>query len=266
MYYYSRSHFCAYCSRVDLFFFFFFNDTATTEIYTLSLHDALPISHAPARFHHVCDLVRYRCGAFAISPERHVGHVLYVRGTIYPAECGAPRSATDPIGGDRSFGPVPRSFPADVDHRPPAEPREGGLTDHEHRVLVVLQQPRGKHSCWHCAVRSFPRRAIPLARLDLQSQPCGKGQQHRRLHAVRFSTERLIDRAVCRVGPRLWLSVVHQCAYRHGHYETHSHRRGHCFHAAPFLLRRIYLEGSRAVYSTITRARRRNRRCNAGRY
>src|SRR2546430_13154977 len=26
------------------FFFFFFNDTATTEIYTLSLHDALPIS------------------------------------------------------------------------------------------------------------------------------------------------------------------------------------------------------------------------------
>src|SRR5213076_1081142 len=34
-----------------MFFFFFFNDTATTEIYTvgntLSLHDALPISHTP---------------------------------------------------------------------------------------------------------------------------------------------------------------------------------------------------------------------------
>src|SRR3712207_7131408 len=29
--------------------FFFFNDTATTEIYTLSLHDALPICHAPRR-------------------------------------------------------------------------------------------------------------------------------------------------------------------------------------------------------------------------
>src|SRR4051812_49957320 len=27
-------------------FFFFFNDTATTEIYTLSLHDALPISQS----------------------------------------------------------------------------------------------------------------------------------------------------------------------------------------------------------------------------
>src|SRR2546426_8171321 len=30
--------------RPPITFFFFFNDTATTEIYTLSLHDALPIS------------------------------------------------------------------------------------------------------------------------------------------------------------------------------------------------------------------------------
>src|SRR2546427_13240824 len=31
---------------ITLFSFFFFNDTATTEIYTLSLHDALPISYS----------------------------------------------------------------------------------------------------------------------------------------------------------------------------------------------------------------------------
>src|SRR2546427_3771409 len=31
-------------SIFSCYFFFFFNDTATTEIYTLSLHDALPIS------------------------------------------------------------------------------------------------------------------------------------------------------------------------------------------------------------------------------
>src|SRR5438034_11840386 len=31
------------------FFFFFFNDTPTTEIYTLSLHDALPISDSRER-------------------------------------------------------------------------------------------------------------------------------------------------------------------------------------------------------------------------
>src|SRR5256885_10075015 len=35
-YTYKRSHHC-------ITIFFFFNDTATTEIYTLSLHDALPI-------------------------------------------------------------------------------------------------------------------------------------------------------------------------------------------------------------------------------
>src|SRR2546427_13245232 len=33
--------------RSSSFSFFFFNDTATTEIYTLSLHDALPIYTAP---------------------------------------------------------------------------------------------------------------------------------------------------------------------------------------------------------------------------
>src|SRR2546430_17501284 len=31
-------------TAIVVFDFFFFNDTATTEIYTLSLHDALPIS------------------------------------------------------------------------------------------------------------------------------------------------------------------------------------------------------------------------------
>src|SRR6266480_7873793 len=44
---------CVMClGGVFGFFFFFFNDTATTEIYTLSLHDALPIfelAEQPAR-------------------------------------------------------------------------------------------------------------------------------------------------------------------------------------------------------------------------
>src|SRR3712207_9380659 len=37
---------CVECNSTVLSFFFF-NDTATTEIYTLSLHDALPISRPP---------------------------------------------------------------------------------------------------------------------------------------------------------------------------------------------------------------------------
>src|SRR5690242_21783899 len=37
-----------HCDMHHLSLLFFFNDTATTEIYTLSLHDALPISYAAA--------------------------------------------------------------------------------------------------------------------------------------------------------------------------------------------------------------------------
>src|SRR2546430_17607180 len=37
-----------------VFEFFFFNDPATTEIYTLSLHDALPISASAARVRPHC--------------------------------------------------------------------------------------------------------------------------------------------------------------------------------------------------------------------
>src|SRR5471030_3559320 len=42
---------CLVCEkfRMCCLFFFFFNDTATTEIYTLSLHDALPISPTRSR-------------------------------------------------------------------------------------------------------------------------------------------------------------------------------------------------------------------------
>src|SRR5256885_9767848 len=60
---------------VTILNYFFFNDTATTEIYTLSLHDALPISLTPRhtknkpsfagadRFDGIADRVRY-------DPER----------------------------------------------------------------------------------------------------------------------------------------------------------------------------------------------------
>src|SRR2546430_15379738 len=48
-----------------LTFFFFFNDTATTEIYTLSLHDALPISFARS-----CALPTSHAGLVATSSPR----------------------------------------------------------------------------------------------------------------------------------------------------------------------------------------------------
>src|SRR5258708_19173006 len=54
--------FCRYCtSAYDASFFF--NDTATTEIYTLSLHDALPI----------CLALSLGFGAYAVGGKFHRG-------------------------------------------------------------------------------------------------------------------------------------------------------------------------------------------------
>src|SRR2546425_9034087 len=60
------------------FLFFFFNDTATTEIYTLSLHDALPIcdyTHSfvkLARLEIQCKLARERLEAHAAAFHKDV--------------------------------------------------------------------------------------------------------------------------------------------------------------------------------------------------
>src|SRR5437667_8325212 len=60
---------------MSLLFFFFFNDTATTEIYTLSLHDALPIYDLIGSFGDVshedpvfADEKRDRCGEYSVFP------------------------------------------------------------------------------------------------------------------------------------------------------------------------------------------------------
>src|SRR5712692_11936904 len=45
--------------------FFFFNDTATTEIYTLSLHDALPIIHT-------CESNYTGCWSWLVNPVSQV--------------------------------------------------------------------------------------------------------------------------------------------------------------------------------------------------
>src|SRR2546427_6092612 len=53
-----------------VFVFFFFNDTATTEIYTLSLHDALPISALASVF-------GVWCLGFGISLELGVWSLVF---------------------------------------------------------------------------------------------------------------------------------------------------------------------------------------------
>src|SRR6266536_6077904 len=56
------------CSHLK--FFFFFNDTATTEIYTLSLHDALPISGRAASEVHASST----CPTASPCPRRSEEH------------------------------------------------------------------------------------------------------------------------------------------------------------------------------------------------
>src|SRR2546422_8308940 len=60
-----RRPLCQLVRIAHRFFFFFFNDTATTEIYTLSLHDALPISAA--------DLPDHRLGGADSARNAAVG-------------------------------------------------------------------------------------------------------------------------------------------------------------------------------------------------
>src|SRR3712207_6975310 len=50
--------------------FFFFNDTATTEIYTLSLHDALPICRRPDVAQRPLDQPHAGQAAFGVGPRR----------------------------------------------------------------------------------------------------------------------------------------------------------------------------------------------------
>src|SRR2546422_7074206 len=71
----SHSHFVqSTLSLAILSFLFFFNDTATTEIYTLSLHDALPICFA----RHVARVAR--AVELLVVPVRDDGDLLQLAG------------------------------------------------------------------------------------------------------------------------------------------------------------------------------------------
>src|SRR6266566_4510817 len=77
---------CSYF--VPLLFFFFFNDTATTEIYTLSLHDALPIApspSSPSASCSSCSVSRSRRGPPPRSTTPHID--LHCHSTASDGEC-----------------------------------------------------------------------------------------------------------------------------------------------------------------------------------
>ena len=96
----SSSH---YWIVVVVVVFFFFNDTATTEIYTLSLHDALPISFP------IADLYR-------VHPKQYVDFLQSAyedwKQLGYAEEALAPYSRDTLKPYDRHTGDVPQDFMA----------------------------------------------------------------------------------------------------------------------------------------------------------
>src|SRR2546426_9100249 len=75
---------------------FFFNDTATTEIYTLSLHDALPILRVPGaavrRAHAIPDKLplSYCAGGVVRHHHRRAGRGLLRRSEEHTSELQSP--------------------------------------------------------------------------------------------------------------------------------------------------------------------------------
>src|SRR5256885_16294868 len=116
-----------------MYLFFFFNDTATTEIYTLSLHDALPISSPVER----CAFIR---------PEIAAGKL---RCHVMRRQTPAPTPEPRPQGGGRCVAWAPRGASKGCHQsvtslssnarQIPAQPRSGILNSfNAKRMLVVV--------------------------------------------------------------------------------------------------------------------------------
>src|SRR5256885_12905932 len=89
--------------------FFFFNDTATTEIYTLSLHDALPIS---IRFQiHLPNAPGQSTTDFAHSPERPAAARSGERSEEHTSELQSPCNLVCRLLLEKKKKPIPNNTP-----------------------------------------------------------------------------------------------------------------------------------------------------------
>src|SRR5256885_10413740 len=112
--------------------FFFFNDTATTEIYTLSLHDALPISPATPR--------RSRPRARACRAHLHRGAAAW--GSRFSLPYGLPFLDRDGFFVERPA--VVREDPALQLAGAPLRHRHDGVRQPRPGVLPVERRRRGR--------------------------------------------------------------------------------------------------------------------------
>src|SRR5208283_5050766 len=123
-------------------FFFFFNDTATTEIYTLSLHDALPIGPDRLRGPSQLQFRRY--------PVTQRAGSLQATGTH-----SVPGPLSDPFGHGWAVA-APTTVGLDLPHDrrrmafdPPADHRPGRRTIFDQREGDLLAFRQGQRRAWH---------------------------------------------------------------------------------------------------------------------
>src|ERR1039458_8892775 len=95
---------------------FFFNDTATTEIYTLSLHDALPISLAACAFMSGSFFLRQSSTQNASRSEEHTSELQSLRHLVC-RHLLEKRSRPAPITSPAATNSI---SPASLPHTPPA--------------------------------------------------------------------------------------------------------------------------------------------------
>src|SRR2546427_9576621 len=99
-------------------YFFFFNDTATTEIYTLSLHDALPISRQRVQIERAVRLA-------AMQEHRHADDGDVGRSEEHTSELQSQSNIVCRLLLEKKKESIPtrtRTPSAPANHRPPRHP------------------------------------------------------------------------------------------------------------------------------------------------
>src|SRR5258708_2212897 len=145
------------CCVSCVFLVFFFNDTATTEIYTLSLHDALPIYRRPVRLHHHLPRRRH----FQHRPGHTAGSAADVVGELHHAVHPVGRARLQPTCRRADGSPAAAAQPADPDPRAhrlarPRRPADGDR--HPQRDQLGGPDPRARYrpDHGHGHVRAVP--------------------------------------------------------------------------------------------------------------
>src|SRR5713101_8161472 len=138
--------------RCPFFFFsfFFFNDTATTEIYTLSLHDALPISDTPR----TPSPPALRCNCLSFHPlrswskcRRPTSPGRSTRGAVRAPGLACPPARPPPLSCNASgvVSPPITSWLRASRWRWPERGRAHGILAHEHGVHGRRASPEQAH-------------------------------------------------------------------------------------------------------------------------